>query len=190
MAKTSSFGRGECYNCGSKDHYANKCPKSLSCRYCKVPGHVISSCPKLQGKKEGKLNVAQAPGNTSHGQGISHSILDGIILFRDHPIRVLFDTGASHSFISKELVDTFSLDVLCLMTSLRIANPVGGSATISLLCKDVEIILCDFSFRADLHVMRYLGFGMILGMDWLNHYEAHILCPERTIHLRHPQSVK
>ena len=76
------------------------------------------------------------------------------------------------------------------MTSLRLANQVGGSATISLLCKDVEIILCDYSFRADLHVMRYLGFGMILGMDWLNHYEAHILCPERTIHLRHPQSVK
>ena len=78
------------------------------------------------------------------------------------------------------------MDVLCLMTSLRIANPVGGSATISLLCKDVEIILCDFPFLADLHVMRYLGFGMILGMDWLNRYEAHILCPERTIHLRHP----
>ena len=38
--------------------------------------------------------------------------------------------------------------------------------------------------------MRYLGFGMILGMDWLNRYEAQILCPERTIHLRHPQSVK
>ena len=133
--------------------------------------------------------MAQAPGNTSRGQGISHSILDGIILFRDHPIRVLFDTGASLSFISKELVDTFSLDVLCLMTSLRIANLVGGSATINLLCKDAEIILCDFSFRADLHVMRYLGFGMILGMDWLNRYEAHILCHVRTIYLQHPQSV-
>ena len=76
--------------------------------------------------------MVQTPGNTSRGQGISHSILDGIILFRDHPIRVLFDTGASHSFISKELIDTFSLDVLCLMTSLRIANPVGGSTALNL----------------------------------------------------------
>ena len=76
------------------------------------------------------------------------------------------------------------------MTSLKIANPVGGSATLSLLCKYVEIIFCDLSFLADLHVMRYLGFGIILGMDWLNRYQAHILCPERTIHLRHPQSVK
>lgn len=38
--------------------------------------------------------------------------------------------------------------------------------------------------------MRYLVFGMILGMDWLNRYEAQILCPEQTIHLRHPHSVK
>ena len=183
VENTPNSRRGECYNCGSKDHYANKCPKSISCRYCKSSGHTISLCPKLQSKKEGKLNVAQAPSNTSRGQGISHSILDGIIIFREFPIRVLFDMGASHSFISKELVYALSLNVIGLMTSLRIANPVGGSATLSLLCKDVEIILCDYAFRAGLHVMRYLGFGMILGMDWLNCYEAQILRPERTIHL-------
>ena len=77
------------------------------------------------------------------------------------------------------------------MISLRIANPVGGSATLSLLYENVEIILCDYSFRADLHVMRYLGFEIdFLGKDWLNHYEAHILCPMWTIYLRHLQSVK
>ena len=81
----------------------------------------------------------QAPSNTSLGQGISHSVLDGIILFRDLPIRVLFDTGASHSFISKELVDALSLNIMGLMTSLRIANPVGGSTTLSLLCENVNI---------------------------------------------------
>lgn len=189
-AKTFSSTEGKCFNCGSRDHFTNKCSKPRTCCYCKSPDHYLSSCPKLQNRKEGKLNVAQAPGNTSRGQGIYHSILDVIIIFRDQPIRVLFDTGASHSFISKELVDTFSLSVVALMTSLRIANPVGGSATLSLLCKDVEIIFGDFPFLADLHVMRYLGFGMILGMDWLNHYEAHILCPERTIYLRHPQSIK
>ena len=58
------------------------------------------------------------------------------------------------------------------------------------LVKNVKIILCDYSFRADLHVMRYLGFEIdFLRKDWLDHYEAHILCPERTIYLRHPQSV-
>lgn len=66
----------------------------------------------------------------------------------------------SHNFVSKELVDSFSLNILGLKTSLGIANLVGGSATPNLFCFDVEIILCDFSFRAELHVMRYLGFGV------------------------------
>src|SRR5574338_1664981 len=83
VAKTPTSSRGEYYNCGSKDHYANKCPKPLTCRYCKSSGHTISSCPKLQSKKEGKLNFVQALTNTSLGQGISHSILDGIIIFHD-----------------------------------------------------------------------------------------------------------
>ena len=78
VAKTPTSSRGECYNCGSKDHYANRCPKPLFCRYCKSSGHLLSSCPKLPNKKEGKLNVVQVPSNTSLGQGISHSILNDI----------------------------------------------------------------------------------------------------------------
>ena len=88
--------------------------------------------------------------------------MEGSILFLDHSIQVLFDMGASHSFISKKLVDDLSLDVSCMVTSLRITNPIGGSATLSLLCNDVKIILCDFSFRANLHVISCLGFDMIL----------------------------
>ena len=101
VAKTPISSRGQCYNCGSKDHYANKCPKSLRCRYRKSPGRHLPLCPKLQNKNEGKLNVVQAPSNTSRGQGISHSIIDGIIMFRDQPIRVLVDMGSSHYFYIK-----------------------------------------------------------------------------------------
>lgn len=158
VAKTSASGSGQCYNCGFKDHYANKRSKPSAYRYCKSPDPYLSACSKLQNKKERKLNVVQTASNTSHGRGISHFILDGIIVFRDHPIRVLFYTGASHSFISKELVDTFSLSVVALMTSLRIANPVDGSTTISLLCKDV--ILSRFACYALLSLWNDFGNGL------------------------------
>lgn len=70
------------------------------------------------------------------------------------------------------------IDYVCLVTSLRISNLVGGSATLSMLGKDVEIMLCNLVFIGDLHVIHLHGFGMILGMDWLNKYEAHILFSE------------
>ena len=60
----------------------------------------------------------------------------------------------SHYFISKELVDSFSLKIfLGLMSSLRVVNPDGRSATLNLLSIDVETILCGFSFRADIFAL-------------------------------------
>ena len=116
--------------------------------------------------------------------------MEGFILFQGRSIRVLFDTGASHSFVSKELVDIIPLDVATLCEPLKIVNPIGGSATLGLLCVDVEIILCDFTFHANLHVMDHLGFDMILGMDWLVRYEFQILCLERTLYLKHPDAIE
>lgn len=179
----------KCFNCGSPDHIIRACPKPLFCRYCKREGHRSSTCPIApNNSSSGKLNVANASGGPSQSKGISPSILEGSILFYDHSIRVLFDTGASHSFVSKKLVDDLSLDVSCMVTSLRIANPIGGSATLSLLCDDVEIVLCGFSFHANMHVISCLGFDMILGMDWLVRYDARIICSERILYLRHPDS--
>ena len=45
---------------------------------------------------------------------------------------------------------------------------IGGSTVLNLLFIDVEIILCDLSFRADF----YLGFGIDFCKDWLNFYIA------------------
>ena len=89
-------------------------------------------------------------------------------MFCDYLIRVLFDLGSSHYFYQKNLMILSLLIFMGLMTSLRIANAVGGSATLNLLFIDVEIILCDFSFRANF----YLCFGMDFCKDWLNYYEA------------------
>ena len=64
---------------------------------------------------------------------------------------------SSHYFISKELVDSFSLNILGLMTSLRIVNPDGRSATLNLLlfrCRDCFMRLF-FPSR-----YFYLGFGI------------------------------
>ena len=72
-----------------------------------------------------KLYATKASEGPSQPKGISPSILEGSILFHNHSIRVLFDMGASHSFVSKKIINDLSLDVSCLVTSLRIANPIG-----------------------------------------------------------------
>ena len=161
----------KCFNCGSPDHFIRECPKPLYCTFCKKEGHRISTCPIAPASaKPGKLNAAKAPASSARPRGTHPSVLEGSILFHGRSCRVLFDTGASHSFVSKELVDALSLDVTCLVSSLRIVNPIGGSTTLSLLCVDINIDLCGFSFRANLHVMEYLGFDMILA--WIGSFST------------------
>lgn len=67
-----------------------------------------------------------------------------------------------HLFMAKELVDRIDLNIVCLVTSLRVLNPVGGYATLGRLCRDVILNLFGYAFLCDLHVFDYLGFGFIL----------------------------
>ena len=60
---------------------------------------------------------------------------------RFYCVRVLFDMGASHFSVSKKLFDDLSLDVSCMVTSLRIANPNWWIRNAQFACINVEIIL-------------------------------------------------
>ena len=173
-----------CYTYGKKGHYSRECNQSqqapsqqspsqksprVQCYYCKGYGHTTHTCPSLEKKKSpAKLNVIEASQSSPKKVDKGKKVLKVLIYFHDIPVRVLFDTGASHSFVSKELVDRFDLDCVCLVTSLRVVNPIGGYATLGLLCRDVSIVLDGYTFLCDLHVFDYLGFGFILGMDWLS----------------------
>ena len=129
---------------------ARECSRPLVFRFGKKEGHLITSCIELaRKKKEGRLNTI---GIISHPpqQGGTSSVLEGLIVFRNLPVKVLFDMGASHSFVLNELVDMLCIYYVCLVTSLRIANPVGGFVILSMLCKDVEIMFCNLVFIADL----------------------------------------
>ena len=113
------------------------------------------------------------------------AVLGGTLLIHGMSVRVLFDIGASHSFISHCLVDKLNLEPSYLVTSLRVANPIGGYATLGMRCDHLEFELLGHVFACSLHVFDFAGFRIILGMDWLSKYDARIFCHDRKISLRH-----
>ena len=56
------------------------------------------------------------------------------------PTTVLFDSGASHSFISQALVRTHSIP-LCAMKDLILVNSLGGSMQASYRCLPTSLSL-------------------------------------------------
>ena len=97
-------------------------------------------------------------------QGRNVSVESLVYLF-DRPVCTLFDSGASHSFISTALVETLHLNTSIIQDPLVVSNPIGGSAYLSMICLDLEIYILSVGFRCDAYVLGFTGYGLILGMD-------------------------
>ena len=79
---------------------------------------------------------------------------------------MLFDSGASHSFIAASIVRDLGLEVETLKEPLYVSYPLGTRARIRMICWGCEIEISGILLTVDLRVMDMLEFDVILGMDW------------------------
>ena len=105
-----------------------------------------------------------------------------VFLF-DHPVRTLFDSGASHSFISTSLVETLHLNTSLVVDPIVVSNPIGGSAHLSMVCRDLRLSILGVGFECNAFVLGFMGYGLILGMDWLTIHGAILDCERRVVRL-------
>ena len=95
---------------------------------------------------------------------------------------VLFDTGASHSFISRAFVGRNKLATEFLRGSIRVSSP-GGEMILTHGCRLLTLAIGAHTFPTDLIVLNSQGLDVILGMDWMSKYEGQIDCAQRAITL-------
>ena len=95
---------------------------------------------------------------------------------------VLFDSGASHSFISSSFVEKHNIPTVLLKLPLLIRTP-GADIHYRLGCSRGRINLSGVEVLADLVVLKSKGIDVILGMDWLSLHDGHIRCADKVVHL-------
>jgi hypothetical protein len=88
---------------------------------------------------------------------------------------VLFDSGASHSFISQAFVRMHSTP-LCAMKNPMLVNSPGGSMPASYWSPSTSISLRAIDFKVNPIVLRTAGIDLILGMDWMKQHRVVIQC--------------
>ena len=90
--------------------------------------------------------------------------------------RVLFDSGASYSFIATSCVRVLGLEVKTLDEPLHVSSPLGTNVRIVRICRGCELEIFGILLTVDLRVMDMSEFEVILGIDWLTAHRVVIDC--------------
>jgi hypothetical protein len=85
----------------------------------------------------------------------------------DTPVRILFDSGSTHTFISTAMAAT-CLNVQALYPPVHVKVANGQVLTCSQFIPSAEWSVQGFTFHSDLKVLPLPSYDMILGVDWLS----------------------
>jgi hypothetical protein len=94
------------------------------------------------------------------------NMIVGMFPVDSHIAEVLFDTGATHSFITASWVEAHNLPISTMSTPIQIDSD-GGRIRVDSICLNVIVEIRGIAFPANLIVMGTQGIDVILGMNWL-----------------------
>ena len=118
---------------------------------------------------------------TPPSKSADHPVIQGTFLLSRLWARVLFDYGASHSFIAALVVIELGLEVEALEEPLYVSSPLGIRARIGMICRGFKLEISGILLIVDLRVIDMSEFDVILGMDWLTAYRVVIDCERRRV---------
>jgi predicted aspartyl protease len=96
------------------------------------------------------------------------------------PVVILFDSSATHSFISPKFVTKVGLDFYHTKGTYRIATP-GGKIASNEICRDVPIQLGSNLIKTDLILLNLEGMDILLGMDWMTRHQVSLDISSRVV---------
>jgi hypothetical protein len=113
-------------------------------------------------------------------------VMMGTFLVANHPAVILFDSGASHTFISKKFVEQHCISCHESKEGFKIHSP-GGQIFTREVAYQVPITLARRDFPTSMIVLKGQDIDVILGMNWLAKHKATLNTDQRNIRLSHNQ---
>jgi hypothetical protein len=112
-------------------------------------------------------------------------VLTGMFSLNGHPIVILFDSGASHDFISKACTEKHQFDVHPSNTPYLISTPCGKIATRH-IARKTPLDLAGKVFKVFLIIHDGQGIDVILGMGRMKRHKALLDTATRVVDLDSP----
>jgi hypothetical protein len=168
----------KCFTCGNVGHYAKNFPRNQS-RQMQAPNQDRRRKQKVQ-VRQGKLNFT-----TLEELPEGASVRTGTFLVFNQPALILFDSSASHSFISHKFSVKCQLPFYHTQGSFMIATPRGKIAT-NQLNRCVPIQLGSNIVKTTLLILGMDNVDIILGANWMTRHQVVLDVANHIIEIHFP----
>jgi hypothetical protein len=184
-APPRNIGDRRCFNCGEPGHYISDRPKPKQIKP-NPQNQGAGNKPATPAKKpmvqvrQGKLNFT-----TMNDILEGASVLTGTFSINDTPVKILFDSGATHSFTRENLIVKLSLRGLHTKSAYKIMTP-GGNISSNLVTFGVPLKLGSKIIQTNLITIKLEGMDVILGMDWMTQHKVTLDVSDRVVEINSP----
>ncbi|KAA0044257.1 Gag protease polyprotein-like protein [Cucumis melo var. makuwa] len=113
-------------------------------------------------------------------------VITGTILICNVPADVLFDPGATHSFVSSIFLTKLNRMLEPLSEGFAIYTPVGDVLLVNEVLRNCEVLVEGISLLVDLLPLELQRLDVILGMDFLFAHYASMNCHRKEVVFRKP----
>jgi hypothetical protein len=184
-APPRNVGDRRCYNCGQPGHYISECPKPRQIKPnpqnqgAGVKPATPAKKPMVQ-VRQGKLNFI-AMSDIPEGA----SVLTGTFSINNTPVKILFDSGATHSFIIENLLGKLGLKGMQTKSAYKITTP-GGNIISHLVTFGVPLRLGSKVIQSNLITIKLGSMDVILGMEWMTQHKVVLDLLDRIVEINSP----
>jgi hypothetical protein len=179
-----------CFKCGELGHYANNCPKQNPQTPQRNNNQRVDQNTPARGTAQNKTPHNHSKGRVNHVTTETFAedadVVYGMFLINSIPASVLFDSGASHSFVTKSFVEKHNMSNYPLKRKLLIRSP-GGELRATHSCPQTKLEIKEISSLIEQIILESSGIDVIHGIDYLTKHDGVISCAKRMVTLTSPQ---